>query len=210
VLVFPTGQLVDLVRQFNLSRFLLAKATMLFPLYAAAFVVLLAGQASRSEGWRALVERLLRLLPLVGSSRRSLALARLASSLGARIGAGVQIIEAWMLAADACASPALKREVRGWRRRLEAGQTPGDILTLDSSFPTLFANLYRTAEISGQLDETLERLYHHYQEEGSRKLHLLAQWLPRLVYLVILIAVAFQIVSFWTGHYDSIFRQFSE
>jgi type II secretory pathway component PulF len=71
----------------------------------------------------------------------------------------------------------------------------------------LFANLYRTGEVSGQIDQTLDRLHHHYQEEGSRRVHLIAQWLPRLIYLLILIAVAIQIIGFWTGYYDNILRQ---
>ena len=38
-----------------------------------------------------------------------------------------------------------------------------------SVFPDLFANLYSSGEVSGKLDETLKRLYAHYQEEGTHK-----------------------------------------
>jgi type II secretory pathway component PulF len=74
----------------------------------------------------------------------------------------------------------------------------------------LFAHLYQTGEVSGQLDETLGRLHHHYQEEGTRRLHLFAQWLPRIVYFIVLIAIAYQIVNFWTGYYGGIFEQFGQ
>ena len=70
------------------------------------------------------------------------------------------------------------------------------------AFPELFTSLYSTGELSGQLDDALRRLYRHYQEEASRKLHLAAQWAPRLIYMIVLLAVAYQIVSFWSGYYS--------
>lgn len=207
VLVFPTSQLVEMVKSLNPASFLAGKLLVLLPVYAIVILLLIAGQGQRSEYWRGLVEQVFRYVPLVGSARRSLALARLAAALEALINAGVSIIEGWSLAAAASGSPALKREVASWRRRLDAGETPGEILTRSSKFPELFANLYQTGEVSGQLDDTLRRLRVHYQEEGSRRLHLLAQWLPRLVYIAVLIAVAVQIVNFWTGYYGGVFDQ---
>jgi len=207
VAIFPTSQLVELVKSGNPFPYFAAKFMILLPGYAIVLLFLVAGQGQRSESWRGLVEQLLRFVPLVGSARRSLALARLSAALEALINAGVSIIEAWGLAAAASGSPALKREVASWRHRLDAGETPGEILNQGSTFPELFGNLYRTAEVSGQLDDTLGRLRAHYEEEGSRRLHLLAQWLPRLVYIAVLIAIAFQIVGFWTGYYRGVFDQ---
>ena len=61
--------------------------------------------------------------------------------------------------------------------------------------------------VSGQLDDTLRRLHLHYQEEGSRRLHAFSQWMPRLIYLGILLGIAYQVVRFWTGYYNDIFHQ---
>jgi hypothetical protein len=50
----------------------------------------------------------------------------------------------------------------------------------------------------------LRRLYRHYQEEAVRKLHIFAQWAPRLIYLCVMLLIAYQVVSFWSGYYSQI------
>ena len=71
-------------------------------------------------------------------------------------------------------------------------------------FPSLFANQYATGEVSGKLDETLHRLHEYYQEEGTRKLRVLAQWVPRLIYLLVALGIAYKVVQFWSGYFQNI------
>ena len=112
-------------------------------------------------------------------------LSRLAAALEALLNAGVTIIQAWEMAATASGSPAILKAVLAWKPQVEAGQTPSEAVNASSQFPELFANLYHSGEISGQLDDSLRRLRDYYQEEGTRKLHLLAQWVPRFIYFVV-------------------------
>jgi type II secretory pathway component PulF len=204
LLVFPLSHLTALVQSFNVFDFLGAKLILALPFYLVAFLFIVATQSHRPEPWRALVERLLNLIPAIGKARRHLALARLAAALEALINAGVSIIEGWSLAARASGSPALRQAIRRWQRPLAAGRTPAELLQETPEFPELFTNLYATGELSGQLDQTLGRLHHHYQEEGSRRLQLVAQWVPRLIYLVILLSIAYFIVRFWIGYFGNI------
>jgi type II secretory pathway component PulF len=194
--------------QFFLSGNWLAYLTktfgILLPVYAITGALLYAGQSRHGEKWRSLVETLLRPIPLLGTARRYLALARLAAALEALLAAGVTIIEAWELAGTACGSPGLRRTVASWKPDLLAGQTPADAVNRSRWFPELFANLYHTGEVSGTLEESLRKLRLHYQEEGTRKLHAVAQWLPRLIYLVIVLLIAWKIVSFWMGYFQQI------
>ena len=55
--------------------------------------------------------------------------------------------------------------------------------------------------MSGKLDDSLRQIQRIYQEEGTRKLHAVAQWTPRALYLVIALGIAFKVVQFWTGIY---------
>ena len=118
--------------------------------------------------------------------------------------AGVSIIEAWELAATASGSPALGRAVRAWRPEVLAGQTPSEAVNRSGEFPELFANMYHTGEISGQLDQTLERLHTYYQEEATRKMRALANWTPKLIYFVIVLMVAWQVISFYSNYFGMI------
>jgi type II secretory pathway component PulF len=204
VVIFPPSQLAGLLQNFDPVGFLRAKFALLLPGYALAFALVYTTQAGRAEPIRAVVERLFALIPMIGTARRNLALARLSAALEALISAGVTIIEAWELAANASGSPAIRRTVRGWRREFESGQTPSEMLADSAVFPELFSNLYATGELSGQLDETLRRLHRHFQDEGSRKLQLVARWFPMLLYLIVVLVIAYQIIMFWSGYFRSI------
>ncbi len=176
----------------------------LAPVYAITLFLIYAGQGKHGEGWRGRIESILDPVPVLGAARRYLALARLSASLEALISAGVSIIEAWEMAGAASGSPALRRAVLAWRPQVNAGQTPADAVSASPRFPELFINQYRTGEISGKLDETLRRLHQYYQEEGTRKLHAVSQWVPRLIYLAVMIIVAFFVIRYYTGYFQQL------
>ena len=188
----------------NLMVYLLKTFGFLLPIYALTLLIIYAAQSKHGEAWRAFIERLLQPVPVLGSGRRELALARLAMALEALINAGVSIIDAWELAGTVSGSPALRRTVHSWKPDVLAGQTPAEALTESGVFPELFANQYHSGEVSGKLDETLKRLRQYYQEEGTRKIQTVAQWTPRLLYLVVALFIAFKIVSFYSGYFRQI------
>ncbi len=192
--------------QFHASLMGLAAtaALALSPLYLATAGVIYATQGRHGETWRALIESLLRWVPVLGPARRCLALARLAAALEALFNAGVNVIQAWDLAVAASGSPALRQAVVRLKPEVDAGRTPAEFIREQPVFPPHFANLYASGEVSGKLDDTLRRLYTHYQEEGSHKLHAFAQWLPRLVYGLVAGLVAYYVIQFWTGYFNQI------
>jgi type II secretory pathway component PulF len=192
--------------QFNASLLLLfaRAALVLAPLYGAVAALVYATQSKHGENWRALIESLLRPVPILGTARSYLALGRLAAALEALISAGVNIFEAWDLAATASGSPALRRAVAAWKPRLTTGQMPSDAVRDCALFPETFASLYASGEISGKLDESLRQLSRLYQEDGSRKLHAFAQWTPRLVYFFVVLVIAYEIVHFYVGYFGQV------
>ena len=184
---------------------LLARAALILsPIYLATALLIYAGQSRHGENWRSFLEKLLRPVPLLGSGRHSLAVSRLAMALEALISAGVNIVDAWQIAAAASSSPALRRAIAAWKPQLAAGRTPAELVRASLLFPEAFANLYHSGEISGKLDETLQRLHVYYQEEGTHKIQLVAQWVPRLIYFVIVLCIAYFIFQFYTGYFNQI------
>src|SRR5208282_1832185 len=192
--------------QFNASLTLLfAKAALILsPLYGAVVLMIYATQSKHGENWRARIESLLRPVPILGTARHYLALSRLAAALEALISAGVNIFEAWDLAATASGSPALRRAVADWKPRVVAGQMPSEAVRLCPLFPETFANLYASGEISGKLDDSLRHLNRLYNEDGSRKLNAFATWTPRLVYMLVALFIGYKIVQFYTGYFNQI------
>jgi type II secretory pathway component PulF len=201
VLVFA---FIRYVGTWNVTSGLVIIAGVLLPLYLAVAIVIYISQSRHGEGWRSTYEQLLHCIPILGSGRRDLALARLSMALEALINAGVTIIEAWHLAATVSGSPALRRTVHGFLPAVQAGQTPAEAVTACGKFPDLFANQYNSGEVSGKLDETLRQLHRYYQEEGSRKIHTVSQWTPRLIYLLVALGIAYFVVHFWMNYFQQI------
>jgi len=173
----------------------------LVPFYLGTFLLLYSLQSKHGERWRATVEAFLHAVPVLGTTRNYLALARLASALEALISAGVNVIEAWELAATASGSTALKQIVLAWKPRLATGRTPAELVRESSRFPDAFSNLYTTGEVSGQLDESLRKLHSYYQDEGSRKLDNLTSLLAKGIYILVMLGIAYFIIHFYQGQF---------
>lgn len=201
IFILPFAQLFT---TGNWQLYLLQTFGVLIPLYVICAVIIYAAQGKHGETWRSFIERVLHPIPVLGSGRRELALARLAMALEALFNAGVNIITAWELAAKVSGSPALRRTIVAWKADVEAGQTPAETVIASGMFPDLFSNQYHSGEISGKLDETLNRLRQYYQEEGTRKIRFVAQWLPRLIYLIVALFIAYRIVSFYAGYFQQV------
>jgi type IV pilus assembly protein PilC len=193
--LFVTGDWVTyLIRTFGI----------LLPIYAVVGLGIFLGQARHGEMWRSVIENLVSVVPLLGAGTRCLTIGRLAAGLEALISAGVNIVEAWTLAASACGSPRVKRAVASWKTDLQGGRTPAELVNVTPLFPQLFASQYATGEMSGKLDESLRRLHRYYADEGSRKLRAFAQWTPRLVYLLVAGMIAWRVISFYLGYFRMI------
>lgn len=205
--ILPVRHLVDLVHDGHFGTFLLRKALFFGPIYAATFALVFLVQRSQTGIARSLLESVTGILPILGRARKALALSRFSLALDALLNAGVNAVRAWPLAAAASGSPALQREVARWTPRIAAGTPTSELLLQSSYFPPHFANIYATAEISGQIDDALPRLVTFYQDEGLRRMRVAAGVLVGIVYGGILLIVAYQIVSFWLGFYGQILNE---
>jgi type II secretory pathway component PulF len=205
VLIFPPEMLAGLVWRGEVGAFILQKLWVLGPVYAGVVLLVVGLQTERVPGWSSFLEALLRAVPGLGVARRELALARCAATLEALISAGVGILEAWEVAGAASGSPALQRTVRGWRGRLQAGETPAEQMSRTRFFPELFANLYSTGELSGKLDSELKHLHAYYQESGVRKLERFALAVSMVIMMGVMGGIAFWVIRFWTGYYNRVF-----
>jgi type IV pilus assembly protein PilC len=209
LIVFPLSYLIGFAQgiinnQFaQCVLFIIEKIVVFGSLYGGVFFLIFACQGNRGEKWRAGVESVVQMIPLLRTAVKCLALARLASALGALTNAGVSVIKSWELASAACGSPRLKRAVLAWTPQLETGLTPADMVAQISYFPEMFRNLYHTAEISGKLDETLARLHSYYEEEGFHTLRLFTRILNGIVYGMVVLLVAISIIRFWMNYFGA-------
>jgi type II secretory pathway component PulF len=204
VFIFPVSRLTDLVLHGAVLPFVIQKLCVLVPVYGIAMFLAYAVQSTHGEQWRAMVERLSESVPVLGNARRCLAVARLSIALDALLNAGVNMIEAWEISAAASGSPALRRVVQNWKPRLADGKTPSEMVTSNRVFPTTFASMYHSGEISGTLDDALQRSHRMYEEEGSRKMKQFVFGLAGVLVGCVMLLAAWQIISFWLGYFRQI------
>jgi type II secretory pathway component PulF len=207
-LVFPLRLLVGFVVEgiFNnhyaaCLPFIIEKLWVFGVCYGTVFFFIFACQGQRGAGWRAFVESFFQVIPLLRKALKYLVLSRLAAALDALTNAGVNVTKGWELAAAAAGSQHLKGEISGWSEQIDAGMTPADLVNQTKYFPELFANLYQTGEISGKLDESLNRLHLYYQEEGFRALRLFTRVVNGSIYGIVVMVVAYNVIQFYTGYF---------
>jgi type II secretory pathway component PulF len=204
VLIFPMNRFTDLILKGAVVPFVFQKLCVLLPIYGLVWFAAYSLQSTHAEPWRAMVERWLALVPVLGKARRSLAIARLSVALEALLNAGVTMIEAWDLAAAASGSPALRRVVRRHKPEMLNGRTPSEMVSSTREFPTAFASLYHTGEISGTLDDALKRSHAIFEEEGSRKMKQFVFGLAGVLVGCVMLMAAWNIIRFYLGYFQQI------
>ncbi len=204
VLIFPLSYFTNLILKGAVVPYLGAKLLVFGPVYGLAFALWYGLQGTHGRGWRAAVESLLGMVPVLGRARRSLAISRLCVALEALLSAGITVIEAWDLAAAASGSPAIQRAYAAMRPQLVAGAVPGEMIAQRPEFPATFASLYQTGELSGQLDDALRRCHVLFHDEGSRRLKTFIFTTAGLLVGLVMLYAAFGIIRSWMGYFQQV------
>ncbi len=200
IFIFPIGRFTDLVLKGAVIAFVAQKLCVLVPVYGIALFLCYAMQSTHGLHWR----RIAGTIPLLGKARQSLAIARLSIALEALLNAGVNVIEAWEIAGAASGSPALSRVISLETPRMLSGTPPSEMIQDHREFPSTFASLYHTGEISGTLDDALRRSYALFDEEGSRKMKQFVFGLAGVLVGCVMLMVAFNVIRFYLGYFQQI------
>lgn len=214
LLIFPLGLLIGMAMGIMNNNyvmcipFIMWKIIIYGLLWGTTIFFIFACQGKRGERWRAFLENINQLVPLLRTALKYLVLFRLATALDALVNSGISVVQCWPMAAAASGSPHLKKQISGWKTEFESGSTAAELVRQERYFPEMFANLYHTGEISGQLDDTLQRLRIYYHEEGFRLLRSFARIMSRVIYFSIALMIAYNVVRFWQHYFNAIFTQF--
>lgn len=157
-----------------------------------------------------MLDDLLRDLPFVGKIRTAFAVSRFCSTYNMQLDAGVNVMDSLSEASRASRSGlihlAVKRALPELRRGAQAGE---QLARTPAAFPKDMLSAIIVAEETGRLDQTLTRLAEEYRAEGFRRIDIAAEWIPRLIYLSIVLYLGWQIVMLAAGYVrqlDSLMR----
>jgi type II secretory pathway component PulF len=160
--------------------------------YGIALVIALLIPILRDVGARsATLDSFLRRLPLVGGIREALSTARFCATYEMQLNAGINVIDGLVAAQRAGSSGLIRSAVERAIPELRTGAQVGGLLAVSGAFPEPMIQSFCNGEMTGELDQELKRMAEEYRSEGVAKLEALAEWLPRFLYIAVLVYLGY-------------------
>lgn len=138
------------------------------------FIILLAGLIigiryyRNTEKGRYTTDKLIFSLPLLGELFKKAAVARVARTLANLIGGGVPLLPALTIAGETSGNKVLEKAMEEVRINVSAGQSLADPMFYTGVFPYLLVEMVRVGELTGRLEDMLNRVADFFEEEVDR------------------------------------------
>ncbi len=145
-------------------------------------------------------------IPVIGNITKMFALARFSRTLAALSRSGFGMGQGLDIAADASGNAVLHDAVDRARVRAERGELVSTSLSASSFFPPMAIDMMRTGETAGRSDEMLDKIADFNESEGKIKLHMACIVFGVIVFLIVAILVAVQVISFYMGYGSNVMR----
>ncbi len=208
IAVVPTALMLGTL---TVGQILIKFILTLLATYAAAVAIFLTLRTVlRAALTHARVDRRINRIPWIGNARRNFVMARFCKVYHSCLLASIPMWETVSLAAVASHSGAIREA----SCRLVVSASEGDALgpgfLAEDAFPKPFARSYATGEEAGTLDTDLARWSKIFQDEAASGARLVSVMLPKLLYFLIMLFVAWKIISFFNGYYSGMLEMIEE
>lgn len=171
--------------------------------YIPLFLVLLYRLFAPKRGiLRRIIDTFSLAIPLFGSAFRCLAIARYSSVFAIMYKAGIPILRCAEQAPQACGNLAIAGQFIGAYEAAKTGSAMSE--GFGRGLPPDFLELWNIGEESGDLDKTSAKLAQIYMDKAQFRFELIAQWLPKIVYFIIVLFMAYQIIKGFMTIYGGI------
>ena len=201
VLLIPLVPLIlGRISALDYGRTVLARLMVFY--VPAAVVAVLHATLPDTGLLRRLCDRLLIRIPILGKAIRMLALSRFCRSFHMLLTAGVPITSGVEQALDTCSNTVVRAQLAGGADSVRRGEPFAD--GLDSTLPLDFRASWEVAEQSGRLDDVSRRLADTCAEHAHFLFEQWARWLPRIIYAIICIWIAANIIRSFTSIFPQI------
>jgi len=172
----------------------------------AAVIAILVPMLGNVGATSAAIDRLLRTVPLIGKIRRSFALSRFCTVYEIQLDAGVNIIDSLLTAGQASRSGLVRSAVDFAVPELRAGAQVGPLLAASGAFPAHIIQSFIVGEETGGLDKELKRLADELRNEALGTLETLSEWVPKLIYVAILLYLAYRIITGYQQMWENVMK----
>ncbi len=170
-------------------------------LYAVLGLLAVVGYCLKEQvSGSVLVDKIVRRIPVVGNAVARFALARWYAVMHCFIGSGQRMDSALRQSGEASRSAWLKQSSDKLAVLAGDGELPSTAMLEMPVFPTDYARSWAVAEETGTLDTESAQASSRSLQEASQALTRLAEWLPRLVYVIVAGFAVYQIFQIASGY----------
>ncbi len=158
---------------------------------------------------RKVFDFLLLCIPVLGMAIRDMAYARFCGSFYMLYSSGIPIVEAASTAVNMTSNAAVTTRLEGAAVSVRAGEAMHK--GFSRSVPIEIRNLWEIGEESGELDKTSRKLADMYLESSQRWFNEFISWMPKLVYIGVLVYLAIIVLrnaASVLGSYNNIIEDF--
>ena len=170
-------------------------------IYGLVFIIYLLIPILRDAGSQsALMDSLLRRIPMIGKIRRCFATSRFCATYGMQLDAGINVIDALDAAQKASLSGMVRSAIRRIIPEVRNGSQVGPLLAISGAFPEPMTRAVCVGEQTGELDQELTRMTEEYQAQAISRLETVSEWLPRMFYICCLGYAGYKIITMYMGY----------
>jgi type IV pilus assembly protein PilC len=159
------GQSLPLPTVIVLTISRMIKKYILFLVPALILLFFLFKRYYKTEGGRALVDRLLLRLPIFGPLFRKIAVARFSRTLGTLVSSGVPILDGLNIVSRTSGNRAIETAIMNARASIREGETIAEPLNRSGHFPPMVIQMIAVGESTGALDAMLSKIAEFYEDE---------------------------------------------
>jgi type IV pilus assembly protein PilC len=119
----------------------------------------------KTDNGKAVVDRVLLMLPVFGSLFRKIAVARFSRTLGTLVSSGVPILDGLSIVSRTSGNRAIETAIMNARASIREGETIAEPLSRSGLFPPMVIQMIAVGESTGALDSMLSKIAEFYEDE---------------------------------------------
>lgn len=138
-------------------------------------------------------------VPYVGNMVHGFAMAMFGRAFGTLYEAGLPLAESLKLGADSCNNEAVRAKIYPVVNRLNDGAGVHETFALSGAFSPIVLDMVKTGEMTGNMNEMMQKVAEYYEDEGQTKAKQAASIYGLTMLVVVGIYVAYVVISFYVG-----------
>lgn len=134
-------------------------------------------------------------IPIFGKLQQKIILTEFARTLSLLLGAGISLLEALAIVAEAMENVVYRESIREAYSNVEKGSSLALAVERYDSFPPILAQMISVGEETGQLDEVLLKLSRYFESESEQAVKGLTTALEPIIMIVLGLGVGFLVIA---------------